>query len=147
MKIAVTGEARIDLSKALNKVDDRFWTFAAAEWHRLYTPYVPMDSGTLAQQVVIEPKTITHTAPYAHYQYAGAAYGPSFPIAENGAIVGFYSKPGKPKHPTGKALRYRKDQHPLSSARWDKAAEPAQKARLIRALQGYVDGGGLNLGK
>ena len=148
MKIEVTSVTHIDVSKLVELVDnDAFWLFAATEWHRLYTPYVPMDSGSLAQQVTIEPKTITHTSPYAHYQYTGAVYGPNIPITQGGVVVGFFSKPGVPKHPTGASLTYRKNQHPLASAKWDKAAEPSQKDTLIGRLQAYVNGGGLNFGK
>jgi hypothetical protein len=148
VKINVTSVSHIDVDKIVGMVDnDAFWTFAATEWWKLYQPYVPMDSGTLSQQVTIEPKTITHTAPYAHYQYTGAVYGPNFPITVGGVIEGFFSKPGVPKHPTGASLNYRKDKHPLASAKWDKAAEPSQKDALIQRLQAFVDGGGLTLGK
>ena len=33
--------------------DSKFWTYAATQWHRLYLPYVPMDTGMLANTVVI----------------------------------------------------------------------------------------------
>lgn len=49
--------------------DDAFWTYVAGEWHRLYTPYVPMVTGMLYDTKHIQPKRITHTQPYAHYQY------------------------------------------------------------------------------
>ena len=62
--------------------DSAFWTFAATEWHRLYSPYVPFESGTLRDSVTIAPKTITHNAPYAHYQYTGEVYGPNYPITQ-----------------------------------------------------------------
>lgn len=147
MEITVTSEMHIDVDKIVGAVDnDAFWTFAATEWWKLYTPYVPMDGGALSQQVVIEPKTITHTAPYAHYLYAGEVYGLNIPIMQGGVIVGYFSKPGAAKHPTGAFLAYRTDQHPLASARWDKAAEPTEKSALIARLQEFVDGGGLNLG-
>lgn len=42
-------------------------------------------------------------------------------------------------------LRFRRDLHPLASREWDKAAEPTQKPKLIRAMQAYVDSGRLNL--
>ncbi len=51
--------------------DDRFWKFAAQEWHRLYSPYVPMQTGNLVSNVSIEPKQITHNVPYAFRQYNG----------------------------------------------------------------------------
>jgi hypothetical protein len=65
-------EVKVDLPHRLQQVQDpRFWTFAAQQWHRLYQPYVPMRTGTLAQQVTITPGQIEHTAPYAHYIYDG----------------------------------------------------------------------------
>lgn len=95
--------------------DAAFWTFAAAEWHRLYDPYVPMREGVLKDTVCITPGQIEHTVPYAAYQY-------------NGAHFHFY-----------------RGQHPRASARWDRAAEPTQKPKLISSLQAYIDQGRLKL--
>ena len=144
MKITVTSEMHIDVAKIAGAVDgDAFWTFAATEWWRLITPYTPKDSGALAETVSITPKTIEYTSPYAHYQYVGDVYGPSIPIMQSGAVVGFFSKKGETKHPTGAKLKYT---NPLASAQWDKAAEPTQKSALIARIQEFIDGGGLNLG-
>ena len=121
--------------------DNAFWTFAASEWHRLYSPYVPSgDSGNLCNQVVIRPKEIEHTAPYAHYQYEGIVYGPNYPITEGGRVVGFYSK--APKRPTGKSLTYR---NPKASAKWDQAAAGTQLPKLVDSLQSYIDSGRIKL--
>lgn len=71
MKVEVS-EVNINIEGHLREVrSDPFWTFAAQQWHRLYQPYVPMRTGTLAQQVVITPGQIEHTVPYAHYIYDG----------------------------------------------------------------------------
>ena len=40
---------------------------------------------------------------------------------------------------------YRKDKAPKASARWDRAAEPAEKPKLIASMQRYVDSGRLKL--
>ena len=45
----------------------------------------------------------------------------------------------------GEGMNFRRDKHPLAAPRWDLAAAKAQKPALIRALQAYVDGGGLEL--
>ncbi len=95
--------------------DSKFWTFAASEWHRLYSPYTPYKTGMLDNTVVITPGQIEHTVPYARYQY----YGERF--------------------------HFSKEQHPLASAKWDQAAEPTQKIKLIRTLQNYIDSGRLKL--
>lgn len=125
----------------------RLWTYAATEWHRLYEPYVPYHEGMLFNTVTITGGNgkgeIHHTAPYARYLYNGEAYGPSFPIMRNGVIVGYRSPKGKPKHPTGKPLVYKRDQHPLATAKWDQAAQPTQLPKLIRSVQSYINSGRL----
>lgn len=122
--------------------DKAFWKFAASEWHRLYAPYVPFESGTLRDSVTIEPKTITHRAPYAHYQYTGEVYGPNYPITQNGVQVGFFSTPNRSKHKTGGKLKYK---NPKAAAKWDQAAAPTQKPKLVSSLQAYIDSGRLKL--
>ena len=110
-------ETDIDVPRRMRQInDDAFWTFAASEWHGLYSPFVPLQEGNLMETVDITPKQIEHNVPYAHYQYANSL-----------------------DHSTNK--------HPLASRRWDEAAEPTQKPKLISAMQGYVDSGRLNLGK
>jgi len=139
-------EVNIDIPKHLAKIqDDKFWTFAATQWHRLYSPYVPMATGKLMSQVVITPGQIEHTVPYAHYQYTGEVYGPNYPITQNGTVVGFFSPEGQVKHPTGRKLNFRKDLHPLASREWDQAARPTQEPKLILSMQAYVDSGKLKL--
>ncbi|HPF55368.1 MAG TPA: minor capsid protein [Clostridiales bacterium] len=113
---SVTVESHIDIPRNLRKVDnDAFWTFAANEWWRLYFPYIPFDTGTLARSVRISPKTIEHFAPYANSVY------------------------------NGKFRNFRKDKHPLASAFWDAAAIPSQRDKLIGSMQEYVDSGRCNL--
>lgn len=151
MKIELA-EIKIDTKKHLGKVrDPRFWKYAAQAWQGLYVDYVPMKSGTLSQQTTITSGQnwgqIEHTVPYARYVYYGNVYGPNYPIYQAGQIVGWYSPRGKAKHPTGRKMQYDRSQHPMATAEWDKAAEPAQKPKLMRELQKYVDRGGLNLGK
>ena len=58
------------LAKAV-KNDTMLWTFAASTWHRLYQPYVPFRTGTLANLVTITSGQITHDAPYAKRCYEG----------------------------------------------------------------------------
>lgn len=85
-------------------------------------PYVPMQTGTLSQSVIITPEYVEYTQPYAHYQYTGIVYGPNYPIMEGGVITGWFSPPGKgSKHPTGALINYSQDFHPLATHHWDKA--------------------------
>lgn len=87
---------------------------------KMCDPYVPMDEGVLAQTTEITPQYVRYTQPYAHYQYTGLVYGPNYPIVQDGVIVGWYSPPGQPKHPTGAAINYNTEKHPLATKEWDK---------------------------
>ena len=142
MKIKITADMRIKVDDYLEPVrSDKFWKYAAAQWHRLYKDWVPMKSGTLYQQVTIEPKTITHTAPYAHYAYEGQMYGPNIPITEGARVTGFFSQPNRKKKPTGKALQFSKQFHPKATAKWDQAAKPTQLPKLAKELEAYLNRG------
>ncbi len=98
--------------------NERVLKFAAAAWHKLYNPYVPMDTGTLANDAVQygvenEAGVIRHTAPYAN------------------------------KHYNGIGLRHSKEKHPLATAKWDEAAKKAGKAKdLARDIQALIKRGG-----
>lgn len=140
MRIDLDVIVNINTKKMVDKIrnDDSFWYYAATEWNRLYSKYVPFETGTLRDTVTISPKQITHTAPYAHYQYTGEVYGPNYPIIQNGVHVGYFSTPDRKKHPTGKSLKYK---NPLASKEWDKRAEATQKRKLISSLQKYINDG------
>ena len=84
-------------------------------------PYVPMDEGALSQTTIITPKEVRYVQPYARYQYYGEIYGPNIPIKQDGIIVGWFSPPGRKKHPTGRQMHHSTEKHPLASSFWDKA--------------------------
>lgn len=69
-------------------------------------PFVPMKSGRLRRSLIVGTKSISwgRGLPYAHYQHEGEVYGPNIPITANGKIVGWYSRPGETKYPTGREL-------------------------------------------
>lgn len=112
--------------------------FTAETCARYMVPYVPMESGTLSQNYTTEPWKVIYNQPYAHYQYTGQAYGPSFPISQGGATVGFFSKPGEKKHPTGKPLKYSKGQHPLATSKWDVAMKNAKIGQVANEISNYL---------
>ena len=70
-----------------------------------------METGALKDTVMIRPREIEHTVPYAHRMYEGVNF------------------------------RFRKDRHPKATAQWDKKAAPTQLPRLASTLQGYIDSG------
>lgn len=72
MKIIVESEINIDASKYVDKLhSDALGKFAAVTWHKLYSPYVPFDTGKLQNTVQIDAWQITHVVPYARYVYNG----------------------------------------------------------------------------
>lgn len=116
MRLKFEVESDIDIPAKMKAIrDTKFWTFVASEWHRLYSPYVPMDTGTLKNTVDPRGKSgwaeIEHTAPYAHRMYEGH--------------FNFRRNEGSPK----------------ASRQWDKAAIPTEKPKLIRSMQRYIDSG------
>lgn len=114
-------------------------------FYKYMEPYVPMQEGVLAHQVEITPNYVDFTAPYAHYMYEGIVYGPNIPIYENGVIVGWFSRPGVSKHPTGAMINYSHEQHSLATHHWDKAMLRDRREEFTQAIGGviinYLQGG------
>lgn len=83
-------------------------------------PYVPFAEGALAGSAdaatEIGSGEVVYATPYASYQYYGEVYGPSFPIVENGEIVGWRSPPEK--YPTGRKLQYNTELNPQAGSHW-----------------------------
>ena len=148
---------RIDVQindKALNDmlenlIDDKTMLEIHNKFAQFCDPYVPMQEGALAQTTRITPEYVQYTQPYAHYQYTGDVYGPNIPIKDkDGNITGWFSPPGKKKHPTGKPITYSKEKHPLASKEWDKAMmadkgedfEQAVKEILVRRAKELYGG-------
>ncbi len=140
--MSVTVETHIDIESNLDKVRDKeFWLFAANEWWRLVTPYVPMDSGALATTTDIEvPKgeKLSESVIESIAKSSGNIKG-----KEGYAEIEYISPYAEPMYEND--YNFRTDKHPLASSQWDKAAEPQQKPKLIGAMQDYVDSGRLNL--
>lgn len=111
--------SHIDVPLHLRRIrSEKLWTFAANEWFRLITPFVPMDTGALSTTTEISGEkgkgTVNYIAPYSKKMY--------------------YNN-----------YNFRKDKHPKASSEWDKAAAPTQKKKLIAAMQKYVESGRLEL--
>ena len=105
--------------------DEEVKTLVHNAFARELNPYVPMQTGILAQTPIISAKGVTYTQPYAHYQYTGIVYGPNIPITENVGgqriITGWFSPPGQKKSPTGANIVYSTELHPLATHHWDQA--------------------------
>lgn len=95
---------------------------------RLMSPYTPFKSGTLERSAIVNTVIgsgkIKQSTPYARYLYYGEVFGPNLPI-RNGKIS-FNEADGpverwvspKKKTPTGRALKYDKNTHPLAGKMW-----------------------------
>lgn len=121
---------KVDLSRFSTDIENKISRAVKDEKTRLTVhnllakmcdPYVPMQTGVMAQTTNITSEGVTYTAPYSHYQYTGEVYGPNIPIMQDGVITGWFSPPGKPKHPTGAAISYSTEMHPLATSHWDEA--------------------------
>ena len=66
--------------------------------------FVPMQTGVLRESMYADSIGVHWNTPYAHYQYEGEVYGINFPIRVDKTIIGWRSKPGVRKSPTGREL-------------------------------------------
>jgi hypothetical protein len=137
MKLTIIN--KLNIPNILSRFDDdKLWEFGALEWHKLISPYTPMQTGTLFESVTIRPKEIEYKQPYAHYMYHGI-------LMVDPDTRSSYAKKGAKKVYTSKQLKYQKDKHPLATKEWDKAAQPTQGPKLVNAMQGYINSGRLKL--
>ena len=95
--------------------------FMATTWHRLYTPFVPMETGLAAHDSVRYETDITnsagiivHQAHYSIFIYGGKTWGTE--------------------------MQFSREKHPLASAHWDKAAKAAGRNRdFTRDVEAYIN--------
>ena len=107
--------------------------------------YVPMDNGTLAENVIEQPDRIIYNTPYAHYMYEGILYvDPDYgygaiPIKDKeGNVQGFYSRKGITKVPSGKSLQYDTSKHAYAGPKWDERMWSAERKEVIKEIQDYI---------
>lgn len=109
MSISIRWAKRLNAKKISNRyINDRVRLFAHSELYNLSGKYVPWRDGNLARLVEITPEHVRYVSPYASRMYYG---------------VGF---------------RFRKDEHPLATAMWDKVAMQTQRDKLTRAVAAYM---------
>lgn len=132
----------VDFSDIEKKVSGIIDDTLMLQVHQLFAkmcePYVPFDSGVLSQTTEITPEYVRYSVPYAHYMYKGNVYGLNIPIKKNGQIVGWFSKPGVTKTPTGQKIKYNTSGHPLATSEWDKAMITAQKDSFIEQVRQLI---------
>lgn len=110
-------DAHLDLDGLRDALEARGLTpggkvqkFIDSEVIRRCDPKVPFATGVLKHSAitasVIGQGMVVYATPYARYLYYGEVYGPNIPRYEAGELAGFWSPPGKKKHPTGRKLTY-----------------------------------------
>lgn len=91
---------------------DAALVFLASEARRLMNPYVPMDTGALADTVDT--------------------------YVENGTGKVHYRQPYARRLFFGEGYNFSMEKHPKAAARWDEAMLRDRKADLVRAVQNFV---------
>lgn len=135
---------KLDIKPAMKILGgDEFGKFAAHEWHRVITPYVPHREGNLERNVTYRPWEFEYNQPYSAYMYGGHVYVDpvydvgGFPI--NGG-TSFFSRKGVKKVESKRGFKYSKGHNPKACKEWDKAAvRDGKNKELAEALQGYVN--------
>ena len=82
--------------------------FVATTFARYMNKYVPMDTGMLAQNLFIQPFSVTYNQPYASEVYEGTK------------------------------LNFSKEKHPLATAHWDKACVAANGNVMKKEITEYL---------
>ena len=116
--------------------------FIDSEVIRLCDPKVPFATGVLKHSAitasVIGQGMVVYSTPYARYLYYGQVYGPNIPRYEAGELAGFWSPPGKKKHPTGRKLTY--NGAPERGALWFERMKAARGDDIIRGAAALAGG-------
>lgn len=116
--------------------------FIDSEVIRLCDPKVPFATGVLKHSAitasVIGQGMVVYATPYARYLYYGQVYGPNIPLYEAGELAGFWSPPGKKKHPTGRKLTY--NGAPERGALWFERMKAERGDDIIRGAAALAGG-------
>lgn len=142
-------DARLDLDGLQDALEARglkpggkVQKFIDSEVIRLCDPKVPFATGVLKHSTitasVIGQGMVVYATPYARYLYYGQVYGPNIPRYEAGELAGFWSPPGKKKHPTGRKLTY--NGAPERGAFWFERMKAERGDDIIRGAAALAGG-------
>lgn len=92
--------------------------------------YVPSRENVLASSYVTRPFEVEYTQGYANYQFQGELY-----LAENGSS---WAKRFERKHPSGMAIQYSKNIHPLATDHWDVPTQENQGRKIASELTEFL---------
>ena len=105
--------------------------FVAQTWARYFAKYIPTQQGILRSNFTTEPFKVTYESPYAHYQWQGELY-------VSPTTGSSWALPGEIKVPTGKPLKYSKEQNPLATSHWEVPASDAFRDAVARQVTIYI---------
>lgn len=115
----------------LNRIfDAQTMTYVHDRLHAYCSDYVPMDSGTLDQDVDIKPEYVHYKSPYAHFQWEGVVF-----VDDRGST---YARRNHSKHATSTPLHYSQDYHPLATSHWEQATMAAHKDDLCKDIEDFL---------
>ena len=157
--MAQTITVQVDLGRITEKLDsvledEEFLTSVHNLLAKMCDPYVPKESGMLAQPIVDE-NGVHYRTRYAHYMYHGIVYGPNIATAidsTTGQVLEWRSKPGMTKNPNGNEMQYntvwyqdlttgqfypekRRASHPKATKEWDKAMMMEQGDKFVKQVK------------
>lgn len=108
--------------------------------------YCPWETGNTAKSAYtatqIGSGRVVYPGPASHYLYYGEVYGPNIPIFDDdsGEPTGFFSPPGKKKHPTGRDLQYSTDVNPLAGPFWFERMKADHLDDIVKEAKAVVGG-------
>lgn len=115
----------------LNRIfDEETMTYVHTRLHAFCAPYVPMDSGMLAQDVDISAECVHYLSPYAHFQWNGKVF-----VDDRGST---WARRSESKHEIGRALHYSPDKNPLATAHWERAMWAAKGDEFCKDIESYL---------
>ncbi|MDD6062866.1 MAG: minor capsid protein [Oscillospiraceae bacterium] len=110
-------EMKVDVGKLRDLVDDDVRMFANITAARHMDPFVPMQSGSLKNNTVIDADGIHYQVPYAHYQWYGEVMA------------------GNPREYTGKDLHYTRSG---AGAHWDELMLQNKYDVLLQEIKNHI---------
>ncbi|MGN0450610.1 MAG: hypothetical protein ACI4FN_00650 [Acutalibacteraceae bacterium] len=105
--------------------------YALQMWYKRMYPYIPFESGILADQVSFEEDGIHFKGPQSRYLY----YGMLMVSPTTGSS---WAKKDERKVLTNKALIMSHEQHPLACAKWGEVAANLHGDVISKEIKEYI---------
>lgn len=120
--------------KLSNFVDDETRLFAQNTLYRYMSPYTPMVTGMLRDNVEISKDGVRYLSPYARYLYNGQLMVSSV----TGSAWAKHDEPPKVLANPPKELRYSHDVSPLATSHWGQAAMDAKGDSIVAEIEEFI---------